>query len=39
MPLNPQTAPASPTLPTHAEVNPWMVLLAISCGLVVANIY
>ena len=40
MPLNSQTVPANPTLPTHADVNPWLVLLlAISCGLVVANIY
>jgi predicted MFS family arabinose efflux permease len=27
-------------LPAHAEINPWLVLLlAVSCGLVVANIY
>ena len=29
-----------PEPPSHAEVNPWLVLLlAFSCGLVVANIY
>jgi predicted MFS family arabinose efflux permease len=40
MPLNTSSDPAIPPLLQHAEVNPWLVLLlAISCGLVVANIY
>jgi predicted MFS family arabinose efflux permease len=30
----------NPTLPAHGDINPWLVLLlAVSCGLVVANIY
>jgi predicted MFS family arabinose efflux permease len=40
MPLNPTTVPLNPTLPDHGDINPWLVLLlAVSCGLVVANIY
>ena len=40
MPLNPPTVPLNPSLPTHNDINPWLVLLlAVSCGLVVANIY
>jgi predicted MFS family arabinose efflux permease len=40
MPLKPQNEPANTSLPQHPEVNPWLVLLlAVSCGLVVANIY
>ena len=32
--------PASPLAPADGEINPWLVLLlAVSCGLVVANIY
>jgi predicted MFS family arabinose efflux permease len=38
--LKTQTVPATPALQAHAEINPWLVLLlAVSCGLVVANIY
>ncbi|NVO04682.1 MAG: MFS transporter [Rhodoferax sp.] len=40
MPLTTKTLPATPPLLQQAEVNPWLVLLlAFSCGLVVANIY
>ena len=40
MPLNTPAAPPIAPSPANAEINPWLVLLlAVSCGLVVANIY
>ena len=38
--MNSQTSSLTPPIPADSEINPWLVLLlAVSCGLVVANIY